>query len=223
MKERIIAPLRAGSPFRTFDCAFRRRSFVVKGLRAACSLVHLIGPSVWYWLLWLALSIGIAALPYEASAQDSAFKRYKDPGRRFSFDYPSSMQVQNNGRNEVKVFHPGAGLRIMVSVEKRKSSQKQDVKPILDALKKQLEKENKEVSILKEGKHLGVEDDSQGYLVCAFKDERGLLWVQLVQYFLTKDSIIRLIISDRAEGFKNLLKVVARVHESFTVATQKPK
>ncbi len=133
------------------------------------------------------------------------------------------MQVQTTGRNEVKVFHPGATLRITVFVEARKASEKVDVKPFLEALKKKLKDEKTEASILKEGKHLGIEDDSQGYIVCAFKDERGLLWVQLVQCFLTKDRTIQLIISDRAEGFRNLLKVIARVHESFTIATPKPK
>ncbi len=161
--------------------------------------------------------------PGSVRAQEEGFKRYTDPGHRFSFDYPATMQARAVGKDEVRVFHPGATLRIAVVAEKRSSNQKPNVKPLLEAIKQEMAKETKDFSVLKEGKHPGSDDDSQGYLVCAYKNDRGWWWVSLVQYFVTKDWTLQLTISDRDEGFKNVLKIIAVIHESFTVTPLKRK
>jgi hypothetical protein len=171
-------------------------------------------------LLLGSLQVGI--LTASALAADSGFTRYTDPERRFSFDYPSTMKVRAAGNDEVKVTHPGATLRITVLVEKRRRTASASAELLLDAFKKTLKAEMKDAAVLEEGKLAGLEG-SQGYIVCSFKDLRGIQLVQLVQYYVTEDRVLQLTISDRPEGFKNLEKVVRKIHQSLRLLNPKLK
>lgn len=169
-------------------------------------------------LLLGSLQVGI--LNANAVAPESGFTRYMDPEQRFSFDYPSTMKVRASGNDEVKVTHPGATLRITVLVEKRRQTATASAELLLDAFKKTLKAEMKDAAVLEEGKLAGLEG-SQGYIVCSFKDLRGIQLVQLVQYYVTKDRVLQMTISDRPEGFKNLEKVVRKIHQSLRILNPK--
>jgi hypothetical protein len=169
-------------------------------------------------LLLCSLQWGI--LTASAVAPDSGFTRYIDPEQRFSFDYPSTMKVRPVGNDEVKVTHPGATLRITVLVEKRRRTGTASAELLLDAFKKTLKAEMKDAAVLEEGKLPGLEG-SQGYIVCSFKDLRGIQLVQLVQYYVTEDRVLQMTISDRPEGFKNLEKVVRKIHQSLRILNPK--
>jgi hypothetical protein len=41
--------------------------------------------------------------------------------------------------------------------------------------------------------------------------------VQLVQYYVTEDRLLQMIISDRPEGFRNLQKVIRQIHQSLRI------
>ena len=171
-------------------------------------------------LLLGSLQVGI--LTASALAADSGFARYADPEQRFSFDYPATMKVRAAGNDEVKVTHPGATLRITVLVEKRRRTASASAELLLDAFKKTLKAEMKDAAVLEEGKLAGLEG-SQGYIVCSFKDLRGIQLVQLVQYYVTEDRVLQMTISDRPEGFKNLEKVVRKIHQSLKILNPKLK
>jgi hypothetical protein len=155
-------------------------------------------------------------------ADDTGFTRYTDPAQRFSFEYPSTMRVRTAGKDEVRVIHPGATLRIMVLVEKRRRPGKASAELLLEAFKKTLKVEMKDVAVLEEGKLPGL-PGAQGYVICSFKDLRGIQLVQLVQYYVTEDSLLQMTISDRPEGFKNLVKVVRKIHQSLRILKPKLK
>jgi hypothetical protein len=87
----------------------------------------------------------------------------------------------------VKVFHPDASLRITVVVEKRQRRRDTKVEPFLVAFKKTLERDMSETTILEEGKLPGPAD-SQGYVICSYKDRRGMRFVQLVQYWVSREA-----------------------------------
>ncbi len=155
-------------------------------------------------------------------AQTSGFTKYTDREQRFSFEYPSTMRASAAGNDEVRVTHPGATLRIMVLVEMRRRPGKASAELLLDAFKKTLKDEMKNVTVLEEGKLPGLQG-AQGYVVCSFKDLRGIQLVQLVQYYVTEDRVLQMTISDRPEGFKNLEKVVRKIHQSLRILKPKLK
>jgi len=150
------------------------------------------------------------------------FKQYTDAQRRFIFDYPATMNVEASTADQVRIWHPGATLRINVFVEKRTKKAPPDAASWLEAFKSKLQEEMKEVSILEEGK-LNSLEGSQGYIICAFKDQRGMMLVQLIQYYVSGERVFQMIISDKPEGFKNLHKVIRRIHESLRIVNPRLK
>ncbi len=168
----------------------------------------IVGLFVATWVLILVPSI--------ASTQDTLYKLYTDPEGRFSFEYPATMKVQSPNNDEVKVYHPGAGLRISVFVEKRPAKSKLTAQNLLAASKKQLEEEARDVSVMGEGK-LPKLEGSQGYVVVSFRDAKGTQLVQMVQYYVAEDRFLQMTIADRAQGYKNLEPVVQKVHHSLKI------
>jgi hypothetical protein len=160
--------------------------------------------------------------PGPAPAAESGFTQYVDPGKRITFEYPLSMKVEAPGMNEVKISHPEAGLRIMVFVENRPRKTAPSAEAFLGTFRKRLEEEMKEVVILEEGKLPGLAG-SQAYVICAFKDRRGLQFVNLVQYYGTEERMLQMIISERPEGFRNLLDVIRKIHQSLRILSPQLK
>lgn len=156
-----------------------------------------------------------------SSFAQNAFKQYADPGRRFAFDYPSTMTVKNQGPDEVKIFHPAATLRISVFVQDRPKKSPPKAEVVADLFEK-LKQEMKDCTVLEQGKIAGL-DGAQGYNIISFKDHRGIQLVQLVQYYIAEDRLLQMIISDRTEGFKNLEKVIRRIHNSLKILNPKLK
>ncbi len=167
-------------------------------------------------------SLHIGILTASVFAATGGFTKYIDPEQRFSFDYPSTMKVHTAGNDEVRITHPGATLRITVLIEKRRRTATASAELLLDAFKKTLKAEMKDAAVLEEGKLPGLEG-SQGYIVCSFTDLRGIKLVQLVQYYVTEDRVLQMIISDRPEGFKNLEKVIRKIHQSLRILNPKLK
>jgi len=160
-----------------------------------------------------------------ALGSEGRYAVYADPQGRFSFSYPATMNVEKPSPDEVKIYHPGATLRINVFVEKRsqKQSDKQSApqaQPLLEALKVRLKQEMTDAAILEEG-HLPGSKDRQGYLICYFVDRKAAKHVQLVQYFVTERSLLQMVISDHPVGFKNLQEVIRKVHGSLEVKQEK--
>ena len=166
-------------------------------------------------VLLLVVSGGWSAIAHAAS-DEAPYKQYTDPGRRFLFDYPATMKVKSVGPDEVQIFHPGASFRISVYIERRKNKPGRTAQDLLTALKKELEKENKDVSVLGEGKLEGI-PGSQGYVVVSFRDKKGTQLVQLVQYYVAQYGCLQMTISDRPWGFKNLEPVIKKVHQSLRI------
>ncbi len=166
--------------------------------------------------LLVAIVMLILLRPLPINAAEPGFTQYTDRGRRFIFDYPSTMKVQVSNSDEVKIFHPGATLRITVFVEKRPRSTTAKARDLLAAFNKKLKEEMKDVSIIQEGKleHL---EGSQGYVICSFKNRKGIHLVQLVQYYVTKDRLLQMTVSDLPQGFKNLWKVIDKIHRSLRI------
>jgi len=164
----------------------------------------------------VAVCLCLVAALDQAHAAPEGFKQYADPQARFTFEYPATMQLQAVGQNEVKVMHPGATLRITVFVEERPHRSVPAAKVLLEAFKKKLQEEMKEPRILEEGTLPGLKG-SQGYVICTFKDRRELQLVQLVQYYVTEDRMLQMIISDRPEGFRNLQQVIRQIHQSLRI------
>lgn len=165
----------------------------------------------------LAALLCLSAIPSHGDATPSGFKRYVDPLKRFSFDYPATMNVKTAGPNEVKVSHPKATLLITVFIEDRPHRTVPSASVLLEAFKKKLREEMKEIKVLEEGELPDLKG-SQGYVICVFRDNRNLQIVQLVQYYVTEDRLLQMIISDRPEGFRNLQKVIRQVHQSLRIA-----
>lgn len=144
------------------------------------------------------------------------FTQYTDPGHRFILDYPATMKVEAENPDQVRIYHPKATLRITVFVEKRPRKAVRSADLLLRIFKKKLKQSMADVSILEEGKLPGL-GGSQGYIICAFKNRKGIQLVQLVQYYVTDDRTLQLTISDRPEGFKNLADVVREIHRSLRI------
>lgn len=171
-----------------------------------------IAPTI---IVFLAVSGGWLTLAH-ALAKETPYKQYTDPGRRFLFDYPATMKVKTAGRDEVQIYHPDASFRISVYIEKLKHKPRRTAQDLLTALKKELEKENKEVAVLGEGKLEGL-PGSQGFVVVSFRDKKGTQLVQLVQYYVAENACLQMTISDRPWGFKNLEPVIKKVHQSLRI------
>ena len=88
--------------------------------------------------------------------------------------------------------------------------------PLLEAFKSGLKHSMKDAKILEEGR-LKDSNNRNGYIICSFTDRRGMKHVQLVQYYVSGDRLLQMIISDRPEGFRNLEKVIRRIHRSLKV------
>jgi hypothetical protein len=146
----------------------------------------------------------------------AVFTRYEDPAGRFFFSYPPTMTAKRVGPDHVRVHHPKAGLRIDVFVEKRRRPMDPKAAPLLAAFKMRLKQEMKDARILKEGRLKGS-DDSEGFVLCTFRDRRGIRHVQLVQYVVGKTRLVQMIISDRPQGFNNLSKIILRIQRSLKV------
>ncbi|MGB6068042.1 MAG: hypothetical protein WBG50_24815 [Desulfomonilaceae bacterium] len=170
----------------------------------------------------LVLLCTAGTLAAGAFAASGGLTRYNDPEKRFVFDYPSTMKVLAVSNDEVRIVHPGATLRITVLVEKRRRAVAASSDALLTAFKKTLKEEMKGSAVLEEGKLPGLQG-SQGYIVCSFKDLRGIGLVQLVQYYVTEDRVLQMIISDRPEGFRNLEAVIRRIHHSLRILNPKLK
>jgi hypothetical protein len=167
--------------------------------------------------LWLitALLAALATCAF-AAGTGAAYKQYTDPGKRFIFDYPSTMEVLSENPDAVKVFHPSVSFRISVFIEKRKTKSMRTAEEFVAAFRKRLEEEMSNVTVLGQGKLNGLEG-SQAFLVVSFRDAKGVQLVQLVQYYVAEERFLQMTISDRPEGFKNLETVIRRVHNSLKV------
>jgi hypothetical protein len=152
----------------------------------------------------------------------AAFTQYRDPAGRFFFSYPATMTVKRMGPDHVKVYHSSAGLRINVFVENRRRRMDPKVAPLLAAFKMRLKQEMKGARILKEGRLRGS-DESEGFVLCTFRDKRGIRHVQLVQYVVGSSHIVQMIISDRPEGFRNLSKIILQIQRSLNVVKSRLK
>jgi hypothetical protein len=154
--------------------------------------------------------------PGNSIALEQGYKQYKDPRQRFTFDYPATMKVVAKNPDEVKISHPKATLRIRVFVEEKPKKRVPTAAALLETIKKNLKKELKSASILEEGTLPGLKG-AQGYVICFFRDRRNMELVQLLQYYVTEDRHLQMIISDRPEGFKNLQKVIRHIHQSLRI------
>jgi hypothetical protein len=152
----------------------------------------------------------------KAEPSDHVFARYTDPARRFTLDYPATMKVDASNPNEVRFYHPRASLRINIFLEKRTAKSVPDAKALLGVFVKSMKRGMKDFSVMEEGKLAGL-GGSQGFLICTFKDRREIQLVQLVQYYVAKAGLLQLIITDRPEGFRNLLQVIRKIHRSLRV------
>jgi len=157
-----------------------------------------------------------------AIATEEGYTQYKDPQGRFTIDYPATMKIQRLSPDEIKIFHPEATLRIHVSIEKRPKKGAPDAQIHLAALKTKLKEDMKDVVILEEGKVPKI-TGAQGYIICSFRDSRGTRVVQLVQYYIADERLLRLIVSDKPQGFKNLEKVIRSIHHSLRILTPELK
>ncbi len=173
-------------------------------------------------ILTLVLLCTAEMLTANVFAVNGSFTRYIDPEKRFAFDYPSTMNALVVSHDEVKIAHPRATLRITVLVEMRRRAVSASAEALVAAFKKTLKEEMKGSAVLEEGKLPGLEG-SQGYIVCSFKDLKGIQLVQLIQYYVTEDRVLQMIISDRPEGFKNLEAVIRRIHHSLRILNPKLK
>jgi hypothetical protein len=153
-------------------------------------------------------------------AEEALYKQYTDPQRRFILDYPATMKIRSTSPDEVQFYHPGASFRISVFIEKRQSKPRLTAEDLIAVLKKELEKEMREVTVLGQGKLPGL-DGSQGYVMVSYKDPKGRHRVDLVQYYVSGNRILQLTISDSPVGFKNLESVIRRVHHSLRIIDPK--
>ncbi len=169
------------------------------------------------------LLLSICCIISERSfCQEPLYKQYLDPAGRFSFEYPATMKLEAANKDEVKVYHPAASCRISVFIEQRQGKSNLTADILLAVLKKRLQEEMKNVSVLGEGKLAGLKG-SQGYIAVSFTDKKGTQLVQLVQYYVSEDRFLQMTISDRPEGFKNLETVIRKIHQSLKILNPKLK
>ncbi len=154
--------------------------------------------------------------------QEALYKQYIDPAGRFSFEYPATMKLETVSNDEVKIYHPAASFRISTFVGQIQGKSKLTADLLLAALKKRLQEEMKNVSVLGEGKLAGLQG-SQGYVAVSFTDKKGVGLVQMVQYYVADDRFLQMTISDRPEGFKNLEIVIRKIHQSLKILKPKLK
>lgn len=179
---------------------------------------HSFGSVSNYLLIQLSMFMLVCA-NCESLAQDG-YKKYMDGQGRFVLSYPATMQVEATNPDHVQISHPKASLRITLLIEKRPRKATPDVNALVEAFKKKLKEDTRDSSILEEGKLTGLEG-AQGYLICSFKDGRGSQIIQLVQYYLTEDRLLQMIIADRPEGFVNVEKVIRHIHRSLKILRPK--
>ncbi len=167
----------------------------------------------------LSLLLVVSIFPsgnLSAAPNNSAFKTYTDPLKRFSIKFPSTMKVEEPNPDEIRIYHPNATFRINISIENRLKKGPPDATAFIKAFKQNLKLETKQPEILKEGSSKNIKG-AQAYLIYAFTDKRGIRLMQLYQYYATEDRFLQLIITDRVEGFKNLEKIISEIHESFKI------
>jgi hypothetical protein len=166
-------------------------------------------------LSFLFCSLVLIALCCVAEALEG-FKTFTDPQKRFSFEFPGTMNVEQSSEDEVKIFHPKATLRINVFIEKRRANSHAGAPFLLETLKKRLQEEMKQVVFIEEGKSPHIKG-SQGFIICSFVDSRGIKLTQLIQYYVTEDRILQMIVSDKTPGFQNLEKIIRYIHQSLRI------
>lgn len=180
-------------------------------------LAHAEQPALFLAILILLVVVGAA--PVLSAGQ---FTRYSDPLNRFTFDYPSTMKVISKNNDEVRIIHDQATLRISVYLQQRPKKTVPSAESFLEAFKKNLSEEMKAVSIQEQGKLSNI-PGSQAYIVFSYKDQRGIQFVQLVQYYVTQDRILQMTILDRPEGYKNLEAVIRKIHQSLKINSSELK
>ncbi len=146
---------------------------------------------------------------------EEGFRTFVDSRGRFSIKYPATMSVESPTPDELNIFHPSASLRISLDIIKRPKKSSRDTKAFMEAIKRNLKEEFKDSTVLKEGNPSS--DSSQQYLVCSFTDKRGVKLTQLTQVYLADEHILQLMITDRPEGFKNLMSVIDRISNSLRI------
>lgn len=157
-----------------------------------------------------------------SSGQEALYKQYVDPAGRFSFEYPATMKLETAPKDEVTVYHPATLFRVSVFVRQLQGKSNLTADVLLSVWKKALQEEMKNVSVLGEGKLPGIQG-SQGYVAVSFTDKKGVQLVQMVQYYVSEDRFLQMIISDRPEGFKNLETVIRKIHQSLKILNPKLK
>ncbi len=157
-----------------------------------------------------------------SSGQEALYKQYVDPAGRFSFEYPATMKLAAAPKDEVTVYHPATLFRVSVFVRQLQGKSNLTADVLLAVWKKALQEEMKNVSVLGEGKLSGIQG-SQGYVAVSFTDKKGVQLVQMVQYYVSEDRYLQMIISDRPEGFKNLETVIRKIHQSLKILNPKLK
>ncbi len=155
------------------------------------------------------------AQPSSQAAQQG-YNKYVDPGGRFSLDYPSAMTCDQVSADEVKFSHSAASLRIAIIVEPRQDKKPVDSRALIESFKQNLHKNATDSAILEEGSLPHI-PEPQGYIVCTYKDKKGRKIMQLVQFYVSKDKMLQMIISDRPQGFFNVEKVIRHVHRSLKI------
>lgn len=151
-----------------------------------------------------------------AHGMQEGYKKFVDPSGRYALEYPATMHTESVNADEIKFIHPEASLRITIIVQPRAQKGIIDEQALLNSLKQNLAENSQEASIVEEGRLPGM-PGKQGYFVCSFKDKRGVKVMQLVQYYVSNDKVLQLIISDRPQGFINVEKVIRRIHRSLKV------
>jgi hypothetical protein len=164
--------------------------------------------------LIVVMSLLIAG--HVAAQESNAFKIYKDPLGRFSLKFPTTMKVRQISPDEVNIYHPKASFRINISIEKSLKKGKPDAGAFIKAFKQNLKLETKDPKIIKEGEAPGIKG-AQAYIIYSYTDKRGIRLTQLCQYYSTESRFLQLIITDRAEGFKNLESVISEIHASLKI------
>jgi|WetSurMetagenome_2_1015567.scaffolds.fasta_scaffold242264_1 hypothetical protein len=169
-------------------------------------------------VIFLCLSVACSgwAATGTGPEEQALYKQYTDPQRRFILDYPATMKVRSPSPDEVQFYHPGASFRISVFVEKSRAKPRLRAEDLVAALTKELKDQMKAVTVLGEGKLVGLEG-SQRYVMISYKDAKGRDRVDLVQYYVTENRILQLTISDSPVGFKNLEPVIRRIHHSLRI------
>lgn len=167
-------------------------------------------------IIILAVATVTGLVYNDAHAAQEGYKKFVDPAGRYVIEYPATMRPEIVGTDEVTFSHPQASLRMKIVLEPRTQKGKIDEQALLNSLKKHLAQGARDASILEEGRLPGV-SGHQGYFVCSFKDKRGIKVMQLVQYYVSRDNVLQLIISDRPQGFMNVEKVIRRIHRSLKI------